>query len=112
MASTAPVYYHLRNLARAGVVMIKFGAVVILSSAAAFAAPTTISMIASNAIPALTQAASCNIKGNVSINTGERIYHMPGQEDYLSTKISPRYGERWFCTEGEARAAGWRKARN
>lgn len=22
---------------------------------------------------------SCNIKGNVSINTGERIYHVPGQ---------------------------------
>ena len=92
--------------------MIKFGVLVVLCSAAAFAAPTTISTIAFQVIPALKQAESCNIKGNVSINTGERIYHMPGQHDYLDTIISPRYGERWFCTEIEARAAGWRKARN
>ncbi|NKK73264.1 hypothetical protein GFM13_23435 [Rhizobium leguminosarum bv. viciae] len=53
---------------------------------------------------------SCNIKGNVSINTGERIYHVPGQKFYAETEISPRYGERWFCSESDARAAGWRKA--
>lgn len=53
---------------------------------------------------------SCNIKGNVSINSGERIYHVAGQEDYQATKISSQYGERWFCSEEEARAAGWRKA--
>ncbi|PBB21008.1 hypothetical protein CK219_05290 [Mesorhizobium sp. WSM4313] len=53
----------------------------------------------------------CNIKGNISINTGERIYHVPGQEHYWETKISPQYGERWFCSEAEAQAAGWRKAR-
>ena len=53
----------------------------------------------------------CNIKGNISVNTGEHIYHVLGQEHYWETKISPQYGERWFCTEEEARAAGWRKAR-
>lgn len=56
-------------------------------------------------------AGSCDIKGNISINTGERIYHVPGQEHYWETKISPQYGERWFCSEAEAMAAGWRKAR-
>jgi len=56
-------------------------------------------------------AATCNIKGNISINTGERIYHVPGQEHYWETKISPQYGERWFCSEAEARAAGWRRAK-
>lgn len=55
---------------------------------------------------------SCNIKGNISINSGERIYHVPGQEYYFETNISPEYGERWFCLEQEARAAGWRRARN
>ncbi|ABC90804.1 hypothetical conserved protein [Rhizobium etli CFN 42] len=55
-------------------------------------------------------AAGCNIKGNISIGSGERIYHMPGQEFYLETRISPQYGERWFCSEAEARAAGWRRA--
>ncbi len=56
-------------------------------------------------------ATSCNIKGNISINTGEKIFHVPGQKYYSQTKISPRYGERWFCSEEEAYAAGWRKAR-
>lgn len=56
-------------------------------------------------------SASCNIKGNISINTGERIYHVPGQEYYSQTRISLLKGERWFCSEEEARAAGWRKAR-
>lgn len=57
-------------------------------------------------------AKSCDIKGNVSIETGERIYHVPGQPDYGRTKITPRYGERWFCSEEEARLAGWRRAGN
>ncbi|MGO6724291.1 succinoglycan biosynthesis protein exoi [Rhizobium ruizarguesonis] len=55
---------------------------------------------------------SCRIKGNISINTGERIFHVPGQRYYEQTKISPNYGERWFCSEFEARAAGWRKSRS
>lgn len=50
------------------------------------------------------------IKGNVSYNTGERIYHVPGQAYYDETVINSAYGERWFCTEQEARAAGWRKS--
>ncbi|MGX5827344.1 sunset domain-containing protein [Mesorhizobium sp. 43Arga] len=61
--------------------------------------------------PSSLLAGGCNIKGNISINTGERIYHVLGQEHYWETRISPQYGERWFCTEEEARAAGWRKAR-
>lgn len=57
------------------------------------------------------QNQSCNIKGNISINSGKKIYHVPGQKFYNSTKISPEYGERWFCSEAEARAAGWTKAK-
>lgn len=52
----------------------------------------------------------CDIKGNISSKTDEKIYHVPGQRDYKKTKISPEKGERWFCTEEEAIAAGWRKA--
>ncbi len=52
----------------------------------------------------------CNIKGNVSYNGGRRIYHMPGDRDYARTRISLSRGERWFCSEAEARAAGWRRA--
>ena len=53
----------------------------------------------------------CEIKGNISYTTGERIYHLPGQRWYEKTVINPRYGERWFCTESEAEANGWRRAR-
>lgn len=56
------------------------------------------------------QSGQCVIKGNVSTQ-GERIYHVPGQRYYDATRISPSHGERWFCTEEEARAAGWRKAK-
>ncbi|RUY93912.1 MULTISPECIES: hypothetical protein [unclassified Mesorhizobium] len=52
----------------------------------------------------------CDIKGNIS-ERGERIYHMPGQEYYLATRINPTRGERWFCSQWEAWWAGWRKAK-
>ena len=56
------------------------------------------------------QKPECDIKGNVS-STGERIYHVPGGRWYSKTKISQSKGERWFCDEAEARAAGWRRSR-
>src|SRR6056297_357758 len=52
----------------------------------------------------------CAIKGNIS-RSGKRIHHLPGQADYDRTVIRPEQGERWFCSEAEARAAGWRRAR-
>ena len=55
--------------------------------------------------------AGCDIKGNVSIDGGERIYHVPGQRHYSETRIRHEFGERYFCTEHEARAAGWRRSR-
>ena len=51
----------------------------------------------------------CDIKGNIN-SKGERIYHMPGGRSYASTVIDPTRGERWFCSEAEAQAAGWRRA--
>lgn len=53
----------------------------------------------------------CRIKGNIS-RSGAQIYHVPGQQDYDKTRITENKGERWFCTEDEAQAAGWRRARN
>jgi len=59
----------------------------------------------------ITPPPGCDIKGNISFNTGEKIYHVPGQEYYDETIIRPEYGERWFCTEYEAIANGWRKSK-
>jgi hypothetical protein len=68
-------------------------------------------VVADDLWPAMAAAAGgCAIKGNISLNNGQRIYHLPGQHSYDETKILPQYGERWFCSEAEARAAGWRKA--
>ena len=52
----------------------------------------------------------CGIKGNIS-RGGKRIYHVPGGKYYASTRIDTSRGERWFCTEREAQAAGWRRSR-
>lgn len=51
----------------------------------------------------------CAIKGNIA-SDGERIYHVPGGYYYHRTRISESEGERWFCSEEAARAAGWRRA--
>jgi len=49
----------------------------------------------------------CRIKGNINTR-GVRIYHLPGQAHYDATSIRTDRGERWFCSEDEARRAGWR----
>jgi len=54
---------------------------------------------------------SCQIKGNISKRTEEKIYHVPGQRYYDKTVIRIEDGERWFCTEEEALEAGWRKSK-
>jgi micrococcal nuclease len=51
------------------------------------------------------------IKGNISQSTSEKIYHVPGGEFYDKTVIDESAGERWFCTEQEAVAAGWRRSK-
>ena len=51
----------------------------------------------------------CRIKGNIS-KRGTMIYHVPGDRWYDRTKINLAKGERWFCSEADALAAGWRKS--
>ncbi len=66
-------------------------------------APTT-------APPRSAASAQCLIKGNIN-REGERIYHVPGSPSYDETRIDPGHGERIFCSEAEAQAAGWRAPR-
>ncbi|SEP37514.1 Endonuclease YncB, thermonuclease family [Methylobacterium sp. UNC300MFChir4.1] len=61
------------------------------------------------AAPAPVQTA-CAIKGKIS-RKGDKIYHLPGTRDYDRTVITTGSGERMFCSEDEAKAAGWRGAR-
>lgn len=58
----------------------------------------------------ITSERECQIKGNIN-SRGERIYHLPGTRYYSRTIIDESRGERWFCDEAEAQAAGWRAPR-
>lgn len=53
-----------------------------------------------------SSSGGCPIKGNINDN-GEKIYHAPWSKHYAKIRIDTSKGERWFCTEAEARAAGW-----
>ncbi len=50
----------------------------------------------------------CAIKGNVTEHG--HIYHMPWSPWYDKIRIDEGKGKRWFCSEAEALAAGWRPA--
>ncbi|MBI5619877.1 thermonuclease family protein [Candidatus Gottesmanbacteria bacterium] len=54
----------------------------------------------------------CTIKGNYHKGTKERTYHLPGCYNYDQISINPNESDRWFCTEGEAEAAGFTKSRD
>lgn len=56
-----------------------------------------------------TAPKGCPIKGNISENG--QIYHAPWSPWYAKTRINEGKGERWFCSEAEAVAAGWRAPR-
>lgn len=61
----------------------------------------------------LNAAASprCQIRGNISPTSGERIYHLPGQRYHSEVVVHWWRGERWFCDEADAVRAGWRRSR-
>jgi endonuclease YncB( thermonuclease family) len=62
------------------------------------------------ASPAVGDSRACPIKGNIG-KSGIRIYHVPGGAYYGKTRIDEARGEAWFCSEAEARAAGWRRSK-
>lgn len=51
---------------------------------------------------------ACAIKGKVTRNG--QLYHMPWSPLYGRMGVDEPRGERWFCSEDEAVAAGWRPA--
>lgn len=50
----------------------------------------------------------CPIKGQL-VGDAKR-YVMPWQQDYARARVRTQKGERWFCSEQEAKAAGWKVA--
>lgn len=52
----------------------------------------------------------CNIKGNIDKSTKVRKYYLPNCAQYQFTIVEKDIGEDWFCTEDQARAAGFTRA--
>lgn len=50
----------------------------------------------------------CPIKGQISGDA--KSYVLPWSPDYAGARVRAARGERWFCTEGEAQAAGFKLA--
>jgi endonuclease YncB( thermonuclease family) len=59
-------------------------------------------------IAELAPKGECVIKGNISHS--RKTYYLPFHLRYSRVKIDEATGERWFCTEAEAVAAGWIRA--
>lgn len=56
----------------------------------------------------LTAPEGCPIKGTVT--SAGKLYVLPWSSEYAKATVRPQRGERWFCSEGDAQAAGWRSS--
>lgn len=54
---------------------------------------------------------TCNIKGNVPQSQTKKyqFYYTPNCPHYTSTKVQLYLGDKWFCSEQEAKSAGFQK---
>jgi len=57
-----------------------------------------------------TEHPKCIIKGNIDKANDAKRYYIPGCAQYAFTVVEEDVGEQWFCTESEARKAGYVKA--
>ena len=55
-----------------------------------------------------TKRFDCQIKGN--IRDGKKTYHLPTCANYNDTIIDTSFGDQWFCSEKEAKSAGFARA--
>lgn len=90
---------------------LQVGAAAVLGFTAVYGFAGDITSLSLPAFAAQFTQTGCVIKGNISMSTGERIYHVPGQRYYHDTRVNSSKGERWFCSEAEALVAGWRRSR-
>lgn len=51
---------------------------------------------------------ACEIKGYTN-GLNKKVYVLPGSVLYAATNVNPSKGDRWFCSEAEARSAGFIK---
>lgn len=54
----------------------------------------------------------CAIKGNIIQHTNAKEYVLPSCDRYSMSVVEKYHGETWFCTESEAKKAGFTKSPN
>lgn len=52
----------------------------------------------------------CAVKANVPRETKERYYYLPACKNYMSVRVDTSSLDQWFCSEKEAKQAGFVKA--
>ncbi len=53
---------------------------------------------------------SCEIKGELYPEWNDKVYFLPSSKSYGAVNMNDTFTHRWFCTENEATAAGWKKS--
>lgn len=77
-----------------------------------FAKENKLGIYSEKCSPSTPKNKICNIKGNVTYNGGKKEYTIPGCRNYIRTIVERFRGEDWFCSEKEAKAAGFAKSSN
>ncbi|KAF6266087.1 hypothetical protein COO60DRAFT_1697453 [Scenedesmus sp. NREL 46B-D3] len=52
----------------------------------------------------------CSIKGDIDATSRKKHYYTSQHSQYKAVRVEVARGERWFCSSGEATAAGWKAA--
>jgi endonuclease YncB( thermonuclease family) len=55
-----------------------------------------------------SEQVDCNVRGVID-SQGLRIYHVPTDPDYNDVAVDPARGDASFCSDEDARQAGWRR---
>jgi micrococcal nuclease len=77
-----------------------------------FAKENKLGIYSEECSPSIPKNKVCNIKGNVTYDDGKKEYTIPGCRNYPQTIVERFRGEDWFCSESEAKAAGFVKSSN
>ena len=79
-----------------------------LKSAQSYAKRNNLGIFSSQCRSVSPDDPSCAIKGNIRGAT--KTYHLPECNNYTQTIVDTSFGDRWFCAEADATAAGFLKA--
>jgi len=55
---------------------------------------------------------NCLIKGNIDRHSKTKTYHLPNCQEYNQVIVEKDLGESWFCSNADARRAGYEKAKH